>query len=187
MKMSVQQIELDSWDSKVKIRCHSYAGAVLNGPVALANPFTRCREVFHVGEKYRHMLFSCSPQKRNNIIELVWNVEDLLEIKNKSIISYTGRPNILWIEVASWWMKPTMRLSFFTILLQCGQNYKIRKNNILEALTGHYYFKHTQYATVRFLNGNTRYTGRNTGWFTEFSTVDKPLDIGKVQKLLIKP
>jgi len=56
----------------------------------------------------------------------------------------------------------------FTILLRCGQDYDIEKDNFEEALYKNKYVKETKIAVQQFINGYTWYKGENTGWRNKF-------------------
>ncbi len=135
----------------------------------VAKEWLFCREYFQdESNGIRRMLFCHTAHKCKNIAAFIHVVEDILDIKERSLIGPTQRYNISWLNVSSWWTKTSMKRSLFTILLRCGVNYKIKEHNFNEALFSIVYTKHTEYAVKRFLEGNTSYTGKKKGWYNQF-------------------
>lgn len=135
----------------------------------VAKEWLFCREYFQdESNGIRRMLFCHTAHRCKSIAAFMSVVEDILNLEERTLIGPTQRYNISWIKVSSWWSKTSMKRSLFTILLRCGVNYKIKENNFNEALFSVVYTKHTEYAVRRFLEGNTRYTGKIKGWYNQF-------------------
>ena len=135
----------------------------------VAKEWLFCREYFQDESKgIRRMLFCHTMHRSKNIAFFINRTEEKLELKEKSVIGPTQRYNISWIRISPWWTQTSMKRSFFTILLRCGVNYKIKQNNFEEALFSSVYTKRTSYAVKRFMEGHTRYTGKKKGWYNQF-------------------
>lgn len=153
-----------------------------------------CREYFQdESAGIRRFLFCHKPHKCKNIAFFINELEQKLELKERSAIGPSQRNNISWIKVSSWWTSTSMKRSLFTILLRCGQNFKYKINNFEESLFSVLYTKHTEYAVRRFLEGNTRYTGKKKGWYNQFrwgggSFTDPRMPTkDQIDKLLVRP
>jgi hypothetical protein len=160
----------------------------------VAKEWLYCREYFQdESNGIKRMLFCHTSHRCKNIAAFIYNVESKLNLKEKTIIGPTQRYNISWIRVSSWWTKTSMKRSFFTILLRCGVNYKIKQDNFNDALFSVIYTKHTENAVKRFMEGNTRYTGKKKGWYNQFywgggnRANFKTPDQQEVNNLLISP
>lgn len=135
----------------------------------VAKEWLYCREYFQdESAGIRRMLFCHTAHRCKNIAAFISIVEDKLNIKEKTVIGPTQRYNISWLNVSSFWTSTSMKRSLFTILLRCGVNFKTKLNNFEEALFSVVYTKHTEYAVRRFMQGNTRYTGKRKGWYNQF-------------------
>lgn len=135
----------------------------------VAKEWLYCREYFQdESNGIKRMLFCHTAHRCKNIAAFIYSIEDKLNIEEKTVIGPTQRYNISWIKVSSWWTKTSMKRSLFTILLRCGVNFKLQENNFEEALFSSVYTKHTEYAVRRFLDGNTKYSGKKKGWYNQF-------------------
>jgi hypothetical protein len=145
-----------------------------------------CRELFH-GQLHNLELFFFSHNvgKGQPISAFVQKVEDMVNVYPQTKFGPTQRKTIMWIEPSRWWTSRGMRRSLFTILLRCGSEYSISKNNFDEALMSDPYVIDTEYAVRRFLSGCTQYTGRNKGWHKQFKALHPSNK--EIDQLLIKP
>jgi hypothetical protein len=160
----------------------------------VAREWLYCREYFQdESAGIRRFLFCHKSNKCKNIAAFVDKIENVLGVPDRSIIGPTQRYNISWISVSFWWTNTSMKRSLFTALLRCGQNYDAKKENFEDALFSVLYTKHTEYAVRRFLDGNTRYTGKKRGWYNQFrwggGTSEEPRMPSRelVEKLLVRP
>lgn len=128
-----------------------------------------CREYFQdESAGIRRFLICHKPNKSKNIAAFTHLIENKLSLRDRSEIGPTQRHNISWIRVSPWWTCTSMKRSLFTALLRCGANYNTKLGNFEEALFSTLYTKHTEHAVRRFLDGNTRYTGKKKGWYNQF-------------------
>lgn len=169
-----------------KIHCSRSDGTLV------AQEWLYCREYFQdESAGIRRFLFCHKQNKCKNIALFIHKIENKLNLTERSIIGPTQRNNISWIRVCSWWTCTSMKRSLFTLLLRCGQNYKIYQDNFDESLFSIMYTKETKYAVQRFLDGHTRYTGKKKGWYKQFSGNDgitiSPPSKEIIDKLLIRP
>lgn len=141
-----------------------------------------CREYFQdESAGIRRFLFCHKPNKCRRIAAFTHRVEEKLGLAERTEIGPTQRYNISWLRVSPWWMCTSMKRSFFTMLLRCGQNYNPKTDNFEEALFSTFYTKNTEAAVRRFLDGHTRYTGKKKGWYNQFR------DQALAEKLLCRP
>lgn len=142
-----------------------------------------CREIWHYELKDLPLFFySHEAGKTKNISAFMNKVEDILNLKKRSEFGFTQRKTICWIRPSSWWTKPTMRRSLFTLLLRVSQNYNPEQDNFDQALYSHVYTKDTRVAIIRFLAGYTHCKGKGRGWHNIF----KNCSLEEIQNLLIK-
>lgn len=143
-----------------------------------------CREYFQdESAGIRRFLFCHRPNRCRRIAAFVHRVEDILELDERTEMGPTQRHNISWVKVSQWWTSTSMKRSFFTMLLRCAQNYESKTDNFEEALFSINYSKRTEPAVRRFLEGNTRYTGKMKGWYNQFKDGTDTL----AERLLVKP
>ena len=145
-----------------------------------------CREIFHtVLKELSIFFFSHVRGNGQGVASFIAKIEDALDVQLRSQMGPTQQKTIMWIRPSKWWISAGMRRSLFTILLRAAQAYKVSKDNFEEASCSYKYLKQTLCAFRRFLDGNTKYTGRKRGWYKQFSQPNlTKLDI---DKLLIKP
>lgn len=145
-----------------------------------------CRELFH-SQLYNLNLFFFSHEamKGNSIASFLQKIEHSLDVHPLTNFGPTQRKTIMWIEPSRWWTVRAMRRSLFTILLRCGNAYNPHRDNFDQALLSDSYIKSTEYATRRFLQGHTIYTGKNRGWYKQF--YERNLSKKEIDSLLIKP
>ena len=160
----------------------------------VAKEWLYCREYFQEESSgIRRMLFCHTAHRCKNIAAFVSQLENKLGIEEKTIIGPTQRYNISWIRLSPWWSSTSMKRSLFTIFLRCGVFYKIKDNNFEDAVFSSIYTRNTRYAVQRFLEGNTRYTGKKSGWYNQFfwgggnKANPKKLTEQDVDKLLVLP
>lgn len=153
-----------------------------------------CREYFQdESAGIRRFLFCHKPNRCKNIAFFIHKIEEKLNLTERSVIGPSQRNNISWIKVSPWWTCTSMKRSLFTALIRCGQNYSFKLDNFDDALLSVLYTKHTEYAVRRFLDGNTRYTGKKKGWYNQFrwggGSQEEPRmpSQSQVDKLLVKP
>lgn len=143
-----------------------------------------CREYFQdESAGIRRFLFCHRPNRCRRIAAFIHRIESILDLKDRSEMGPTQRNNISWIRVSQWWTSTSMKRSLFTILLRCAQNYESKTDNFEEALFSTNYSKRTEPAIRRFLDGNTRYTGKMKGWYNQFKDGTDAL----AERLLVKP
>jgi len=154
----------------------------------LALEWLHCREYFQDESRgIRRFLFCHRRNRCRNIAVFMDRVESMLVLDERSVFGPTQRHNISWARVSPWWMESSMRRSLLTILMRCAQNYSVRRGNFEDALFSVQYARDTEYAVRRFLNGNTRYTGRCKGWYNQFRPVDgNAVPNDKVDRLLVR-
>lgn len=131
--------------------------------------------------------FSHPANKGVDIANFLAKFEHITFTQPVSSFSLTNRENVLWVQVASFWMPCHIKRSLLTILLRCGINYDSAKDNFDDALFGDYkesfYLKETRSAVLRFMFGFTEFSGRlpvetfqasiiKYGWREEFLKVD---------------
>lgn len=128
-----------------------------------------CRDNFQADPmNIKKFLFVSGYNNGMNVIAFIDRVEVILGLSQITLMGLTQRKDVIWIQPTSWWTKYAMRRSLFTILLRAGRGYKRSKDNFNEALFSVIYTERTKYATERFLNGYTRYTGKVSGWYNQF-------------------
>lgn len=164
-----------------------------------------CREQFAAkfNEFTPGFYFSHLPGKSYDVGEFITKFETIVGLSENSIFSKTDKESVLWISPAVFWTNCQMKRSLMTILLRCGINYDITKDNFDDALFGDYkeasYVKETRSAIMRFMFGFTKFTGRQTpivlnpmaptthvvkhGWREEF----QKLDDSTIRRRLILP
>lgn len=140
-----------------------------------------CRELFHNHLKDVDLFFfahkvGCA----NNVIKFMQRIEDITGCP-KSNFGPTQRKNIIWIQPSIWWKK-SIKKSLFTILLRCGNNYSVNRDNFEDALFSYAYASDTKHAINRFLNGFTLCLSHKRGWHKQFKNKSSVF----VNKLLVK-
>lgn len=141
--------------------------------------------------------FSHPDSKGVDIANFLTKFEHITFVEPVSSFAHTNRENILWVQVAPFWMPCLIKRSLLTILLRCGINYDSKKDNFDDALFGEYkescYLKETRSAVLRFMFGFTEFSGRvpvetfqssiiKYGWREEFHKVD---DVGVRRRLIL--
>ena len=162
----------------------------------IARRWYYCREWFHdQSHGVRRILYTHKSGKTDNLAHFIRKVERRLKVEPKTEIGPTQRKTISWVRVSPWWTNSSMKRSFFTMMLRCGQNYDIDKEDFNDALYSIAYTRETEYAVKRFLAGYTLYAGYTKGWYQAFrwgngfgyrspnSEFTKEL----VKKLLVRP
>lgn len=150
-----------------------------------------CRDEFHRSftHKSQNLVFCHPHNEREDLAAFIWKAEDMLKIKEHTLIGPTQRNHFTWVKVSPFWLETSMRRSFFTALLRSARAYWVRekdgiaKDNFDAALYSLFYFNQTRYAVERFLAGHTRYVGRRYGWHNVF--VDKTAR--QVEQMLVRP
>ena len=138
----------------------------------------KCREQFAVkfDEFTPGFYFSHPQDKAFNIAEFIAKFESVLEIKDLTSFCLTNKQSVLWIEPSYFWKNCQMKRSLFTLIIRCGFNYSLEKDNFDDALFGDYeetvYIKETKLAVLRFMFGFTQFVGRIQPCFA-FTTVIK--------------
>jgi hypothetical protein len=152
-----------------------------------------CREQFlgRFKEDVSGFYFSHKIDKSIDIAAFILKFENILSTEIKdfhfSRFSRTERETVLWVEPSDFWKNCILKKSLLTLLLRCGANYEIIKDNFDNALFGieyseNKYVRDTKNAVVRFLFGFTKFSGKinqtiqsaNTstlirhGWHAEF-------------------
>ena len=150
-----------------------------------------CRDNFQADPtNIKKFLFVSGYNMGMNVIAFIDKFEATLGLRQITLMGLTQRKDTIWIQPTSWWTKYAMRRSLFTILLRAGRNYKRSKDNFEEALFSVIYTQRTKYALERFLNGNTRYTGKISGWYNQFywNTIHLPKEEvhKRANRLLVK-
>jgi hypothetical protein len=153
-----------------------------------------CREVFQGESRGLKWMLFCHKQNRGlNIVKFIHCIERKLNVRPFTQFGPTQSDKVLWIKLSPWWMKYSMRRSFFTALLRAAQNFNPKKRNYEKTLWTNRYFRQTKYATRRFLRGYTKYTGHITGWNNQFywgnifmNCKPKPPTPMEVRRLLVK-
>lgn len=159
----------------------------------IAKEWLYCREYFQDESKgINQFLFCHSKDKIKNIFAFINKIENVLKINKFSLMGPTQRKNVSWIKPSNWWLRTSMKRSLFTALLRCGQRYNPQIDNFEEALFSYFYTKDTKQAVKRFLQGNTKYTGKKKGWYNQFKWGYKThnyqkIGLKEINKLLIKP
>lgn len=159
-----------------------------------------CREQF--ASKFNEITpgfyFSHPPGKSLDVGEFVAKFESIVGLKQPTTFCETQKDTILWAEPSRFWLDCQMKRSLLTIILRCGINYITTSDNFDDALFGEHkesqYVKETKSATLRFMFGFTRFTGKcdaitsttsvvKHGWREEF----KPLDDSTIRRRLVLP
>lgn len=154
-----------------------------NGRIASSIGWTTCRETFHDTSHTKYIM-NIGMQTLERFNSFVSRVEGILGFigANGSLFSkIKGAHNNIWIEPIQWWFDIPMRHQFFTCCLRAAMTYK--GDNFFQTLYGFKYFSPVPYATSRFLDGYTRYTGNTRGWYSAMGDQDR----ATVDRLLIKP
>jgi hypothetical protein len=159
-------ISLNQNDAVRVISCGSFARVEQD----TADKFVYCRDYFHLrdSETPNQLLFLHRNNKTEAIADFIYQIEDVLEVKEKTQFSPTQRSNILWIGVSPWW-QTVMRSSLLTILLRASQNYN-QRSGLEKALFGIDLTRYSEYSVRRFMNGYTTYTGDLGEWYRQFGT-----------------
>jgi len=115
-------------------------------------------------------------------------VEEILDLKERSKYAKCTKNFAMWICPAPFWLDCEMKRSLYTILLRCGLEYDVDKNNFETALYSVNYLNETKLAVMRFLFGFTKYspdstTGYVKGWWTEFKNKSED----QIKKQLVSP
>ena len=147
------------------------------------NAWFSCRELWHTQLYGLDIFFFSHKLGQSKGIAAFFNqLEELLNIKNKSEFGPTQRKTVMYIRPSKWWTKNPMRRSLFTIFLRCAGYYSIEKDNFYLAIFCDDYALRTRTALSWFLDGNTVYTGKKTGWLKQFEKIK----VEEINKLLIK-
>ena len=154
-----------------------------------------CREQFaaRFNESTPHFYLAHPLRKDKDIAQLLNSFESIVASNintpfEHTVFAQTNRKTILWIKPSRFWVDCQIKRSLLTLVLRCGKNYEIRKNNFDDALFGNYkecqYLKETKPAVLRFMFGFTKYVGRinvsayetvqKHGWREEFYRLDSP-------------
>lgn len=164
-------------------------GTTEGGGTITAQRWMYCRENFHeISKCTTRFLFSHPKHKGYCIASFFNEIEDLLNVKKRSFFGPTQRKTITWVKMSEWW-KPQMKRSLFTAFLRCGANFRWNNENNIEAvcdaIESTKYTRDTMNAILRFLEGNTRYTGNVNGWYTQFKKFEPTEE--EIKKLLVAP
>lgn len=151
----------------------------------------KCRDAFQT-ESYRIDKFLyCSEKTRlKNIAAFIQHIEDKLDVTPKTEFGPTNQEDVVWVKPSRWWTNFSMRRSLFTILLRAGKKFNRKTFNVPDVIEGQVYLKNTAYAVNWFLEGNTSYRGKMTGWYNQFyygAMSGKAPSQKKVRELLVKP
>ena len=124
-----------------------------------------CREQFAAkfNELTPGFYFSHPLGKSHDIGEFIAKFETIIGLSELTTYSHTEKNSVLWVVPAKFWSDCQIKRSLMTILLRCGVNYDISKDNFDDALFGDYketiYVKETRSAMLRFMFGFTKFTG----------------------------
>lgn len=158
-----------------------------SGSFSLAHPVTwhRCREQFasKFTSETEGFYFGHTHGASIAVASFIAKTEHILSIANKfekySQFSLTNRPYAVWIQPSEFWKVCQIRRSLLTILLRCGIQYDVEKDNYEAALKSDKYALETQKAIRRFLFGYTKFNkpeqvvySSYTGWRELFCNAD---------------
>lgn len=121
--------------------------------------FHNCRETFHKAlleeNTYYHpskYLYTFKEDNTwQNYRDMIFNVENHLQIGQRSKIEETDQKGIIYIELSPWWLLP-MRHDFFTICLRAVPK---EGRNFIEKIKNTNYAMCSTLAIDMFLNGKT--------------------------------
>lgn len=153
-----------------------------------------CREQFAAkfSSVTNGFYFSHAEGRSLDVAEFVSKFEQIIfsnmnSILDCSFFAKTSKTGVLWIEPSNFWLDCLIKRSLLTIIMRCGLNYSLTKDNFDDALFGNYkeseYLKETRSATLRFMFGFTKFTGaiknvsnyasvQKHGWREEFQKLD---------------
>ena len=146
----------------------SYAKyTLLENNVYFVRQWYRCRDLWQVKMGKPDVFFLAHKNgKSKNIIEFMKQVENILNLEQKSEYGLTQKKFIIYIKPSKWWLDKAIKKSLFTLLLRCGSIYN--KNNFQQALISEEYLEKTKESVDRFLSGHTNYNGKVRGWYNQF-------------------
>jgi hypothetical protein len=119
------------------------------------------------------------------VIAFIKKIETKLKLKKLSEFGKTDHPEkVLWVKPSEFWLENLVRRSFFTLALRAGQNYKIKKDNLLECFEAHKYGKLTMPAVKLFLEGHTFYVGKSLTMIDGWNKLFRNQESDQVKQLL---
>jgi hypothetical protein len=146
-----------------------------------------CRDYFHqrfdswILPQLQGFFYVCTKQ---NTIDFIEKLETHLNIKPRTTFVDADKNDVLYIKPSKFWLRQSMRMSFFTIALRSSLSTASSDKNWLDVLLESYYFTNNRYAAERFLEGYTFYTAGVSGrWMETFYSLTKE----KTDKKLRKP
>lgn len=166
----------------------SQFGAIKIGVTGNKHPFWyHCREEFLQCELMDEFLFyepgREAVKRLENSCQMLEKIQDKLGLKNRLNIRKTTCANCLLYELGSFW-KPVWRRDLLTAFIRAGRG---EFKTLEEMVKNGRYLKRTVYATTRFLDGYTTYTGwKYTGWVKEFKHRELEARVDQIDKLLVK-
>jgi len=155
-----------------------------------------CREQFasKFDETINGFYFSHPEYKSHNCAEFLTKFENVVGIYDSEIpficssFAKTSKSKITWVEPSNFWIEHPIKRSLLTIILRCGINYDIDKDNFEDTLFSeeykeNVYLRDSKSATMRFMFGFTEYCGElptigayttviKHGWREEFSRMN---------------
>ena len=90
--------------------------------------------------------------KKEAVVSYIKDVENILNLKEKTIIGSIKDKNAIWVRVSSFWLTSAMRKSIFTAFLKTGLEYN---GNFQETNMNSEYFSTNQEHLDYFLAGHT--------------------------------
>lgn len=186
-----------------KINCYVNVGEGNFALESCVHNWFHCREQFAAKfkETTSGFYFSHRPNKGQDIAEFLSYFEHVIASNQNidfSSFSQTTKNTIIWVKASKFWLDCPMKRSLLTLVLRCGKNFEIEKNNFDDALFGDYkecfYLKETKFAVLRFMFGFTKFTRKlnnmpsyaatqKHGWREEFHK----LDINEARRRLVFP
>jgi hypothetical protein len=139
-----------------------------------------CRETFssYIGAAKPFVFYKSSPAVLKRVINFIERAQDILQLheKNRAKPRPTNHEDIVAFRMPQWWLRSTMRMSLFTILLRAGRTYRGRNTSrtlktFWKTADKSKYLKNrgTNRAFRRFMEGHTIYKGDGNQWVNAFS------------------
>lgn len=156
-----------------------------------------CREKFAAkfNETIKGFFFSHPENKSQDVaafltkFEIVVGIDSYKTSYPLSNFCKTSKSKITWIEPSNFWIFCPIKRSLLTIILRCGMNYDMDKDNFEDSLFSeqykeNVYLRESKPAILRFMFGFTNFLGHlpvadinitvlKHGWREEFSKADE--------------
>lgn len=142
--------------------------------------WTHCRELFHGYVRENDFFFSVDKNQIPHLIDFISKVEELLKITERTVIMYTNKENVVFVQKSKFWKLQCIRFSLFSMLLRAGLDHKEGKDIFCtmfdENNKNSKYLRDTEKHVRGFLLGKIWYTGFSRQWRDSFCTYSRFTD-----------